>query len=341
MAGEETELNGTEATGASEGGAAGVDDAYYVRDGKAYTGEGDPVDVPKGQTAEAGPDDEPDAAAKPVKPAEPKPAKPKQTIGDAWREYREQQKALKSREAEFENEQAQARAELEEIRAEREALKAERELARTDPRQFIRKNGHDLRALLEQDLAAADATPEQKELRETKLLVQELQETVKKLTGRNEEADTTAAFQRDVETVQHIATTVRHEEFPRLAAAVAKGTGGFAEAMVQAYNSLPKTLPAQARLDQVLESYETYLENLGVPLPQAETTRAGSKKSPSAKRAGSKHVDTETDDAGDDAGSETAPGLTNRSASQRTSPNGHSNEKQRRLNAALSMLEVK
>jgi hypothetical protein len=208
---------GTEAEGIAPEGQDGAapkpadaPDPYFVRDGKAYTGEGDPIPVEELEGKAAKPEgDEPEKDPK-------APAKPKGrgTIGDAWREIKSARREVAL--------------ELQAVQADRERLNAttrEAEelttLLKTDLRGYLRRTNQDLRALLEADLKETDATPEEKERRrereEQSTLKAEVEALKKKLADK-EEAE---LAQQDIAVLADAAKQ-RAEEYPRVAARIEK-----------------------------------------------------------------------------------------------------------------------
>lgn len=302
------------------------EDTYFVdKTGKPFTGETQP-------------EEEQDAEAKPAepaaKPAEKAKEKPK-SKGQQFEEARQATKAARAAEA-------AALAKQQELEAKAAELEELKRLALTDPRGFIRKNGHDLRSILEAELAETDATPEQKaaklEAQERATIKAEL-EQVKADLRESRMAEVKA---QEVPLLRdHIKSVA--EDYPRLAALA---DGNIVGRMWDAYRRATEAGNSPT-VAQLLQTWEDDLADIGVQPPQpAVTPRARAKNEALAKRKGAVrtagHAEEETDDDTDGGASETGPAtLTNRMASERRT-NGRSRfdraGKEAHLGNAISLL---
>lgn len=304
-----------------------AEDPYFVRDGKAYTGEGDPIDLEAAAKDDSEAEKTEEEPKKPEKPA--KKARP--SIGDAWNEV----KAAK-RETRLANEAAKA--ELEAAQAARAELEAQTQLLKTDFRGFLKKNGMSLRDLLEADLKETDATPEERERKALQGDLGSVKEELARVQAELAAAREEKLAAQDMETLKTVAAE-RAEEYPLLAARIEK----LAPEIRNAYYAHEQKTGKAPPLDELFQAYENYLNDLGVQAPPKHpaTSRPGIKRPGSAQRKGAtlaESAEEEPDDEGNDAPSGGPANLTNRMASQRVSNGNRPMTREERLAQATALL---
>lgn len=304
-----------------------AEDPYFVRDGKAYTGEGDPIEL----DAAAKDDSDPEKPADDPKKQEKAGKKPRPSIGDAWNEVKAAKKETRlDREA--------ARADREAAQAELAELKAERQLLNTDFRGFLKQKGMSLRDLLEADLKETDATPEERERKAMAGTVDEVRSELAQVKAELAAAREEKLAAQDMETLKSVATE-RAEDYPLLAARIEK----LAPEIRNAYYAHEQKTGKAPPLDELFQAYENYLTDLGVQAPpkQPATSRPGIKRPGSAQRKGAtlaESAEEEPDDEGNDAPSGGPANLTNRMASQRVSNGKRPITREERLAQATALL---
>ncbi len=300
---------------------ATVDPYFVKKDGTAVTGGAQDPETPEGG------EDLPPAA----KPAAAKPAEPKQSIGDAWREVKQIRKELKAQAAQLEADRAEQQRLNEESRARDERIKK-------DFRGYIKEQGLSLRDLLEADLKETDQDPKEREIQTLKGELGEVRQLLQKLVEKDELNVQQATTQSEIALIQSEAAKVS-EDFPRVARLVER----LAPNIHSDYYALLKG-GQKTTLEKLFAQYEEYLEGIGVPLTETAAATGGRSQAKQTVRPSrvkgappANHVVEEADDDGNGAGDGIAASLTNRNAGARHT-NGRFMTREERAAMASSKL---
>lgn len=318
---DEQTAQATETAAEDVGQAPAELDPYFVKDGKAYTGAGEPVEVPP-------------EAAKPDAKAEPKPDaakadKPK-SIGEAWKEIRQVRKDLSQQHVTLQEQHAQ-------IQAARAELEQQQKLMKSDFRGFLKAQGLSLRDLIESDLKESDQDPRDKALAEYKRELDAQKQALEELRAeRQKQAEQATATQEHgliVENAKQVA-----EEYPRVAAHAEK----WATRMRDHWYAHKQATGQTLTWDNLFSHFEQEMAELGVAAPNPQSAMQGLKKpAPPARGKGAvkpaEHADGDTDD-GNGADAAQSSTLTNRDSALRAS-GGRKLTREERARLAASQIK--
>lgn len=300
--------------------APATPDPYFMKkDGTPVTG-GAPA---KG---EAPPETPPPAAAKP------KPAEPKQSIGDAWREVKAERKAQKEARAELEVLKVQMQQQI-------DAAAQRDERIKKDFRGYVKEQGLSLRDLLEADLKESDVDPKERKVQTLESELTQLKSMLQQLVEKDQRQAQQATAQSEMKLIEDKAAEYA-EEFPRLARNASK----LAQNIHSDFYALSNAGQGKS-LVQLFQDYETYLESIGVPLTVTAAANGGRSQQsvrPSRVKGAppAKHVVEEPDDDGDGADDGTAPAITNRNAGERHT-NGRFMSREERVRMASAKIQFR